>query len=282
MTVKRTASTAAAAVGIGMSALLMVPGPASAVPLAPPSCDQANQAACQSGPGGAGNGGGRQNSAPQAPSSAPQSPGGDAPQSSTPQAPQGNGQGGQNNAPQIPQNNAPQKPRGDGQGGQDNPPQGPQNNGSDNRQGDGSDNRQGDGSDNRQGDGSNHQPYIPAGRFDRGNDQVGGPRDAPHGFSTPDNGGPPPPPERGPGWNDGPAPGGPPPNWDGPPPAGGWDGAPPPGGWNRHYDGPSRDITQARVDFGPFNYDGYAATPVFNPVAGGWGFWFFGVWIPLF
>jgi hypothetical protein len=36
------------------------------------------------------------------------------------------------------------------------------------------------------------------------------------------------------------------------------------------------------VDFGPFNYNGYAAIPVFNPVAGGWGFWYFGVWVPLF
>jgi hypothetical protein len=96
---------------------------------------------------------------------------------------------------------------------------------------------------------------------------------------------------RGGGWrrlsavrdvNDGPAPGGPPPNWDGPPPAGGWNGPPPAGGWNRHWDGPGRDIAQARIDFGPFNYNGYGAIPVFNPVFGGWGFWFFGVWIPLY
>ncbi|ART74134.1 hypothetical protein BTO20_35445 [Mycobacterium dioxanotrophicus] len=111
---------------------------------------------------------------------------------------------------------------------------------------------------------------------------MGGPRDAPHGFSTPGDGAPPPPPERGPGWNDGPAPGGPPPNWDGPAPAGGWNGPPPPGGWNRRWDGPNRDIARARVDFGPFDYNGYNAIPIFNPVFGGWGFWFFGVWIPLF
>jgi hypothetical protein len=263
MTVKRTAGTAAAAAGIGISALLMAAGPAAAVP---PSCDQANPANCQSGPGRSGNGGGQggQSAAPQTPNNAPQSPRGNAPQTSSPQAPRGSGEGGQNNAPQGPQNNGPQSSQGNPPA---NAPQGPQNNGP-----------QGNGSDNR----PNAQPYMPTGRFDRGNDQVGGPRDAPHGFSTPDNGAPPPPPERGPGWNDGRAPGSPPPNWDGPPPPGGWDGPPPPGGWNRQYNGPSRDIARARVDFGPFNYNGYTAIPVFNPVFGGWGFWFFGVWIPLY
>ncbi|MDT5150816.1 MAG: hypothetical protein QOI01_2549, partial [Mycobacterium sp.] len=125
-------------------------------------------------------------------------------------------------------------------------------------------------------------PFTPRGAFDRGNDQVGGPRDAPRGFSAPGNGAPPPPPEKGPGWNDGPPPDGPPPNWDGPPPAGGWNGPPPPGGWNRQWAGPPRDVNQGRTDFGQFNYGNYTAVPVFNPVFGGFGFWFFGLWIPLF
>jgi hypothetical protein len=72
------------------------------------------------------------------------------------------------------------------------------------------------------------------------------------------------------------------PNWQDPPPPGGWDGPPPPGGWNSPWNGPPRYVAQAQGDFGPFNFDGYTAIPVFNPVFGGWGFWFFGVWIPLY
>ena len=123
---------------------------------------------------------------------------------------------------------------------------------------------------------------MPKGAYDRGNAQVGGPRDAPRGFSTRDHGAPPPPPARGFGWNDGPSPGGPPPNWYGPPPPGGWNGPPPPGGWNNRWYGPERGIAQAQGDFGPCDYGGYTAIPVFNPVFGGWGFWYFGVWIPLY
>ena len=123
---------------------------------------------------------------------------------------------------------------------------------------------------------------MPRGAYDRGNDQVGGPRDAPRGFSTRDHGAPPPPPARGFGWNDGPPPGGPPPNWDGPPPPGGWNGPPPDGGWNNRWNGPDRGLAQAQGDFGPFNDGGYNASPLFNPVFGGWGFWFFGDWIPLY
>lgn len=137
---------------------------------------------------------------------------------------------------------------------------------------------------NPQQPGSNNpaQPSEPGGAFERGNPQVGGPTDAPHGFSTPGHGAPPPPAQNELGWNDGPAPGGPPPNWDGPPPPGGWNGPPPPGGWNSRYDGPPRDIANARDDFGPFDYDGFRAIPVFNPEFGGWGFWYFGTWIPLY
>jgi hypothetical protein len=114
------------------------------------------------------------------------------------------------------------------------------------------------------------RPYAPKGAFDRGNARVGGPTDAPHGFSTLGHGAPPPPPQGGFGWNDGPAPGGPPPNWQGPPPPGGWNGPPPPGGWNSPWNGPPRYIAQAQGDFGPFDYGGYSAIPVFNPVFGGW------------
>jgi len=111
---------------------------------------------------------------------------------------------------------------------------------------------------------------------------VGGPGGAAVGFSIVGRGAPPPPRERGFGWNDGPPPGGPPPNWVGPPPAGGWDGPPPPGGWNRRWEGPPREIAFAQVDFGPFTFDTFMVMPVFNWQFGGWGYWYFGVWMPLY
>jgi hypothetical protein len=41
---------------------------------------------------------------------------------------------------------------------------------------------------------------------------------------------------------------------------------PPPGGvWNA----------------GPINYWGYNEQPIWDPGQNGWGFWFFGIWIPL-
>ena len=95
-------------------------------------------------------------------------------------------------------------------------------------------------------------------------------------------GAPPPPRPRGFGWNDGPAPGHPPPNWFGPPPQGGWDGPPPAGGWNRPWVGPPRDVAYARADFSPFAYNTFTVFPVFNWYYGGWGYWFFGVWVPLY
>jgi hypothetical protein len=111
---------------------------------------------------------------------------------------------------------------------------------------------------------------------------VGGPIDVSVGFSIVGHGAPPPPRERGFGWNDGPPPGGPPPNWYGPPPAGGWDGPPPPGGWNRRWDGPPRDVAVAQIDFGPFAFATFMVIPVFNFWFGGWGYWYFGVWMPLY
>jgi hypothetical protein len=208
--------------------------------------DQSSGQGCQPAPGGPG---GQQ---------------GGGPQHNGPQGPQNNGpQGPQHNAPQQGhEGNAPQNPQGNPQNPQSNP-QNPHGNPAPSNQ-------------------PKPPPYVPSGHFDRGNAQVGGPTDSPHGFSTLGNGAPPAPPQRGLGWNDGPAPGGPPPNWDGPPPAGGWNGPPPPGGWNRRYDGPPRDVVRARDDFGPFNYHGFTALPVFNPLFGGWGYWYFGVWIPLF
>ncbi len=128
-----------------------------------------------------------------------------------------------------------------------------------------------------------HPPYIPPrGDIARGTAEIGGPIDITVGFSIPGRGAPPPPPQRGHGWNDGPAPGHPPPNWAGPPPQGGWDGPPPPGGWNRPWYGPPRDVVYAQRDFGPFAYNSFTVIPVFNWQYGGWGYWFFGLWIPLY
>jgi hypothetical protein len=115
----------------------------------------------------------------------------------------------------------------------------------------------------------------------QGPQNQGGPRDTPGGWRSPGQGAPPPPQAGRDGWNDGPPPGGPPRDWDGPPPPGGWNGPPPPGGWNRHWDGPQRDIDQARFDHQPFDYNDYQAVPIWSPDQGGWGFWFFGLWIPL-
>ncbi|WP_319447344.1 MULTISPECIES: chitin-binding protein [unclassified Mycobacterium] len=67
---------------------------------------------------------------------------------------------------------------------------------------------------------------------------------------------------RGQPWGDGAAPWG----W-GAPPRAGWGGPfPPPGGvWNQ----------------GPVNYFGYNEQPIWDQGQNGWGFYFFGVWIPL-
>jgi hypothetical protein len=101
-------------------------------------------------------------------------------------------------------------------------------------------------------------------------------------FNLVGQGAPPPPPQRGWGWNDGPAPHRQPPGWEGPPPPGGWDGPPPPGGWNRPWGGPPRDVDYGRRYFSPFNYNTFTVLPVFNWQYGGWGYWFFGVWVPLY
>ncbi|GAY18286.1 hypothetical protein [Mycobacterium sp. shizuoka-1] len=80
-------------------------------------------------------------------------------------------------------------------------------------------------------------------------------------------------------------PDGPPPDRGGPGPAD-WRGGPGggPGGpqW-RGDDGDRRwrGIDQGRFDHQPFNYGGNWVTPVFDPGFRAWGFWLFGVWIPL-
>jgi hypothetical protein len=128
-----------------------------------------------------------------------------------------------------------------------------------------------------------HPPYYPPrGDIPRGTPQYGGPVDLPTGFWLPGRGAPTPPRPSGYGWNDGPPPGSPPPNWEGPPPAGGWNGPPPPGGWNRPWVGPPRDVTYGQRYFAPFTYNTYTVLPVFNWQYGGWGYWFDGVWAPLY
>lgn len=52
--------------------------------------------------------------------------------------------------------------------------------------------------------------------------------------------------------------------------------------WGRDRDW-GRGIDQGRFDHQPFNYNGQWVTPVFRPELPQpqWGFWLFGVWIPL-
>ncbi|APE15291.1 hypothetical protein BOH72_08730 [Mycobacterium sp. WY10] len=82
---------------------------------------------------------------------------------------------------------------------------------------------------------------------------------------------------RGPGpadWRGGPGggPGGP--QWRGDDDRGWRPGPPPPDlGW--------RGIDQGRWDHQPFNYNGNWVSPVFDQGYQAWGFWLFGVWIPL-
>jgi hypothetical protein len=42
-----------------------------------------------------------------------------------------------------------------------------------------------------------------------------------------------------------------------------------------------RGIDQGRYDHQPFNYNGAWVTPAFNQDYNNWGFWFFGIWVPL-
>lgn len=54
-----------------------------------------------------------------------------------------------------------------------------------------------------------------------------------------------------------------------------------PGGPQQFHQG--RGIDQGRFDHQPFNYNGQWVTPVFRPELPQpqWGFWLFGIWIPL-
>jgi hypothetical protein len=42
-----------------------------------------------------------------------------------------------------------------------------------------------------------------------------------------------------------------------------------------------RNIDEGRYDHQPFNYQGYRAEPYFDNGRGVWGFWFFGIFVPL-
>jgi hypothetical protein len=89
-----------------------------------------------------------------------------------------------------------------------------------------------------------------------GGPQFGGPgRPDDHGGFGGPNG-----PGGGPGYHGGP--GGP--EWGPPPPDLGW-----------------RGIDQGRLDHQPFNYNGNWVQPIYNQDYNNWGFWFFGIWIPL-
>jgi hypothetical protein len=268
---KQVSSAAVIAAGITWSGLTIGAFPASAEQ----PCDQQNPQACQPAPD---TGGGQQGTSPSPQTNAPQRPASEAPQSPAPQAPAP--QTTQSPAPQSPASPNPQSPPAQNPGASAPQPATPQNPQSPQPNGPAS--PQPNAPAAEPNNPAPAQPLAPAGARTRGDDQVGGPRDTPRGFSTPDIGAPPAPAEGRPGWNDGAAPGVAPPNWDGPPPADGWDGEGPPGGWNRAWDGPVRDIGQAQSDFGPFNYNTYRAIPVFNYEFGGWGFWYFGVWVPLF
>ena len=78
-------------------------------------------------------------------------------------------------------------------------------------------------------------------------------------------------------------PGGPGGRDQGPPPA---RGGPSPSDHNPVWGPPPRDqawrgIDDGRRDHQPFNYNGSWVTPIYNPDFNNWGFWFFGIWIPL-
>jgi hypothetical protein len=66
------------------------------------------------------------------------------------------------------------------------------------------------------------------------------------------------------------------------------DPGPPCGPQNCQQNGPERGlpveqrgIDNGRQDHQPFTYNGHRVDPVFDQHRNGWGFWFFGLWIPL-
>jgi hypothetical protein len=67
----------------------------------------------------------------------------------------------------------------------------------------------------------------------------------------------------------------------------GWPGGPGgPGDHGQHWGPPPpglawRGMDQGRFDHQPFSYNGSWVTPIFDPGYNAWGFWFFGIWIPL-
>ena len=69
-------------------------------------------------------------------------------------------------------------------------------------------------------------------------------------------------------------------------PGGPGDRGPSPWDHNAHWGPPHPDqawrgIDQGRFDHQPFNHNGSWVTPIFNPDFNNWGFWFFGIGVPL-
>ena len=82
--------------------------------------------------------------------------------------------------------------------------------------------------------------------------------------------------QRGPGGSGGDRRGPGPGDWRGGP--GGGPGGPQ---WRGDDDRGWRGIDQGRYDHQPFNYKGNWVSPVFDQGYRAWGFWLFGIWIPL-
>ena len=311
MSMKRIVSAAAVAAGVGISAVTLNPGFASSAPLDPPPCPN-----CHGGGGGGGGGGTQAPQAPETPqSTAPPATHSTAPpatpstqppathstappatQSTAPSATQSTQapatqstqpSATQSTHPSWTRSSEPSRTETTQQGGQTTAPSA-QTTAPASGQTTAPSSRGARPVLNPPSTQPPHPAYVPRRDVVTASAQIGGPTLAGPGgakveFVIVDRGAPPPPRERGYGWNDGPAPHHAPPGWYGPPPRGGWDGPPPPGGWNRPWDGPrDRDWDRARYDYGPFNYDTFTVFPVFNWMYGGWGYWFFGVWVPLY
>ncbi|CPR11256.1 hypothetical protein BN971_02536 [Mycobacterium bohemicum DSM 44277] len=296
MSVNRVVSAAAVALGVSLSAMTLAPGLANSAPMDPPppcpNCHGGGGGGGNPGGGGGGNPGGGAGGGPQ--SAPPQTHDAPPPQNPEPQQTQNpQPQQTQNQAPQQTQNQQPQQTQNPQQQTQNQAPQQTQNpqpqqtpNQPPQTQGNGprtgepweSPNRGPSGPPNGQtnapGGPSNspaggpqnqppdrnarpvlnppstqppHPPYVSRHDVVSASAQIGGPGGADVQFNVVGRGAP-----------------------------------PPPGGWNRPWAGPPRDVVAARADFGPFNYDTFTVIPVFNWQYGGWGYWFFGDWIPLY
>ncbi len=54
------------------------------------------------------------------------------------------------------------------------------------------------------------------------------------------------------------------------------------GGWNQPWQGTPVDASYGQNYYAPFTYNDFTVLPVFNADYGGFGYWFFGTWIPLY